>query len=103
MPRCRRSSFRHRSVLPARSLSMPTELWRRRRAALFALSMVLAGVGWWAAKRLTRREDPLASGRSAYEREAWAEAAGRAREALRAAPSSTEAVRLLARSSVRLG
>ena len=54
-------------------------------------------------ERLPRGKGPLASGRSAYDREAWEAAADHAREALKTAPSSSEAVRLLARSSARLG
>jgi hypothetical protein len=82
---------------------MSPEPRRLRHAALAALAILLAGVAWWSTGRLLRGEAPLVSARSAYDREAWEEAASRAREALRAAPSSTDAARLLARSSARLG
>ena len=82
---------------------MPINPRRRRHAALIALAVLVAGVAWWAAERLPHGKDPLASGRSAYNREAWEAAANHAREALKTAPSSSEAVRLLARSSARLG
>jgi hypothetical protein len=70
---------------------------------LVAVAILVAGLGWWATKRLQRGEDPLTSGRSAYDREAWEEAARMARKAIIAVPSSTEAARLLARSSARMG
>ena len=44
-----------------------------------------------------------AAGRSAYDRGAWEEAARSAHASPQTAPTSTEAVRLLARSSARLG
>ena len=83
---------------------MPIKPRRRRHAVLVGLAILLAaGVAWRAAGRLPRGKDPLSSGRSEYNREAWEAAADHAREALKTAPSSSEAVRLLARSSARLG
>ena len=82
---------------------MPTESGRWRQAALIALAMLAAAVAWWAAARLPREKRLLALGRSAYDHESWEAAADNAREALKIDPSSSESVRLLARSLGRLG
>jgi tetratricopeptide (TPR) repeat protein len=82
---------------------MPTEPGRWRQAALIALAMLAATVVWWAAARLPREKRLLALGRSAYDHESWEAAADNAREALKIDPSSSDAVRLLARSLGRLG
>jgi tetratricopeptide (TPR) repeat protein len=80
---------------------------RRRRVFAIAGSVVaavaLAGA-WavaWAWPRLFA--GPLERGRAAYERRDWPSAASYAREALKATPGDREALRLLARSSGRLG
>ncbi len=65
--------------------------------------LLLAGIAAWASHRRLREEPSLAAGRLTYDRGAWEEAARRAREALKAEPTSTGAIRLLARSSARLG
>ena len=83
---------------------MPNEPRRWRCAARVALAMLLlAGFAAWASHRRLRGEPSLADGRSTYDQGAWEEAARRAREVLKAEPTSIEAVRLLARSSARLG
>jgi hypothetical protein len=72
-------------------------------AALIALTTLLAVGAWWGARRLGRADAGLTLGRSAYDHGAWDEAAGRARKALQADAADAGAVRLLARSSARLG
>jgi tetratricopeptide (TPR) repeat protein len=79
---------------------------KRRRgwwAGLIALAVLVGGSAWWGAGQLLRGADPAAAARSAYVRGDWGEAAGRAREVLKAAPADAGAIRLLARSSARLG
>jgi tetratricopeptide (TPR) repeat protein len=70
-----------------------------------ALGTVLlaSGLGGWAWMRLS--SDPVSRGRSAYARGDWESAAGLARQGLRAKAGGedAEALRLLARSTVRLG
>jgi len=76
---------------------------RGRWAALIALATLLGLAARWVAGRVPRGDDPITAGRTAYGRGDWGKAADRAREALKAAPTDDAAVRLLARSSARLG
>lgn len=81
-------------------------LGRRRawRVAIWAVPLAAAacGIGLWAAwPRLSG--DGLTAGWRAYDRQDWAAAARDARRLLRSRPDDVEALRLLARSSVRLG
>jgi tetratricopeptide (TPR) repeat protein len=72
-------------------------------AALIALATTLGLAASWGAVRVLRRFDAITAGTGAYGRGDWAQAAERAREVLKAAPSDVAAIRLLARSSARLG
>ena len=82
---------------------MSIKLGRGRWAVLVAMAALLASGAWWSAGRIARGNGSVAAGRSAYERGDWGEAAGWARAGLKAAPADAGAIRLLARSSVRLG
>jgi tetratricopeptide (TPR) repeat protein len=69
---------------------------------LTALGIVFlaGGLGWaW----MRRSSDPLSRGWSAYERGDWERAARLARQRLKEAGADVDALRLLARASVRLG
>ena len=82
---------------------MPMKLGRGRCAVLVALAAMVASAAWWGTRRLAREHGSVAAGRSAYARGDWGEAAGRARAVLKADPADPGALRLLARSSARLG
>ena len=75
---------------------------RGRGLGTIALAVVLAGLGlaWmW----VQRPADPLEQGWAAYERGEWETAAGLARVRLKTRTNDVDALRLLARASVRLG
>ncbi|QEH32857.1 Tetratricopeptide repeat protein [Aquisphaera giovannonii] len=76
-----------------------------RALAVAALLGLVGGAAWWVMSRATARPafDPLAEGRSAYDRGDFRRAAALARDRLKAEPGNPEAVRLLARSSARQG
>ncbi len=83
---------------------MHSEGRRARRVGIWAALLIVAGsaIGLVAAwPRLSG--DRWAASSSAYDRQDWEAAARQARETLRARPNDVEALRLLARSSVRLG
>src|SRR5262249_25267867 len=66
--------------------------------------MILAGLGLGLEWRWSRRgPDLLAAGGSAYSQGDWSRAADLARQRVKMAPSDLEALRLLARSTARLG
>lgn len=83
---------------------MPPGKWRPRRVGIWLTPLAVVGcvIGLLATwPRLF--PDPLTQSRRAYERKDWDAAARLARQTLRARPNDIEALRLLARSSVRLG
>jgi tetratricopeptide (TPR) repeat protein len=82
--------------------TMPHIGTRGWRLATIALVILVAGLGLWRAW-VQRSIDPLGGGWSAYERGQWETAAGLARAALKAKVDDVDALRLLARASVRLG
>jgi len=66
--------------------------------------VILAGVGlYWGVSRLHREADLLSQGDRAYARRDFSKAAELARRRLKAAPDDVKAIRLLARSTARLG
>jgi len=77
-----------------------TKPGRRVLVGSLAIAAIMAG-GWWYVARPYL--DPLAPGRSAYERGEWEEASKSASGRLKGAPDDREALRLLARSYARAG
>jgi tetratricopeptide (TPR) repeat protein len=68
---------------------------------LIAAGLVAAGLAWaWPALRPVA---PVVAARAAYARGEWSSASEAARQALRERPDDAEALRLLARASMRLG
>ena len=66
--------------------------------------LIVASVGlWWGFSRLHREADLLSLGTRAYTQRDFNKSAELARRALKAAPQDVEAIRLLARSTARLG
>lgn len=85
---------------------MPRNVGRLRAAgwALLAVLVGSAGLGWYGVKAgLFKVQGPVVQGSVAYERGDWPRAAALARERLAVAPKDTQALRLLARASARLG
>ena len=79
---------------------------RRRQSAVLLLALgsaAVAGVAGLSWLRLRHPVGLLQTGRQAYKRGDWERAANLARERLKQARDDQEALRLLARSSVRLG
>src|SRR5437763_1260581 len=74
--------------------------WAREAVLAVAVAGVVAGL-WWAWPRLF--PDPLAQAKAAYDHHDWRGAATLARQFLKEWPGDPDALRLLARSSVRLG
>jgi tetratricopeptide (TPR) repeat protein len=75
---------------------------RVRLAGAIAAAIVIAASGgalWWGSAVF---RDPLRQGLAAYDARDWTEAAARATERLRTAPSDRDALWLLARASARL-
>ncbi len=86
---------------------MPGAVGGKRRATRFvivAALLVLVGgaIGLWTAW-IRPFPDPLAQGRDAYHRGEWSTAAESARQVLKARELDPAALRLLARSSIRMG
>ena len=82
--------------------TMPRFRLRSRWLLLFAGAIILAVCGFWLGKSLLPA-DPVKQGWAAYARGDWEVAVERARERLKTAGDDTDALRLLARASVRLG
>jgi tetratricopeptide (TPR) repeat protein len=75
-------------------------LWLRMTAGLAILAAGGVAFAWWWGRRVA---DPGLEAASAYADGDWSRAAELARRWLKAAPSDAEALRLLARSTARLG
>lgn len=73
---------------------------RRLVWAMLLGLLILSGVGWI---RWQHRADPLSQGAAAYAAGDYQRAADLARRRLKASPDDPEAIRLLARSTARLG
>ncbi len=83
---------------------MHSEGRRARRFGIWAALLIVAGCGIGLLAAWPRLSgDRLAASSSAYDRQDWDAAARQARQTLRSRPDDVEALRLLARSSVRLG
>ena len=81
---------------------MPRFRLRNRWLLLFAGAIILAICGFCLARSLLP-VDPVKQGWAAYARGNWEVAVDRARERLKKAGDDADALRLLARASVRLG
>src|SRR5262249_54157204 len=79
-------------------LRPPRKKWMRQWLVVLALA---CGTLWWGWSRLT--PSLVARGVTAYQRGHWREASRLAQERLETAPNDTKALRLLARSTARLG
>ena len=71
---------------------------------LVSLALIVSGAGLeWAFRRVSRRLELPAQSESSYKAGEWARAADLARRQLKAVPGDMQALRVLARSSARLG
>ncbi len=78
------------------------DMSRVRAGILGGLFIAVVCVVWMGA-RMRFAQDPLARGKTAYSRQDWESAANLARAHLKAVPEDGEALRLLARATLRLG
>ena len=75
----------------------------RVRAGIFTGLFIAVVCGAWMGARMWFAQNPLARGKTAYSQEDWESAANFARAHLKASPKDEEALRLLARATLRLG
>ncbi len=74
-----------------------------RVATSVVVLLVLVGLVWSVNEARLRVGDPLSRAKGAYGQGSWSQAADEAREALKRRPDDPDALRILARSWVRLG